>query len=110
MKKFEELSEKFDDLPKEQKRAILAVIDEKTELDMKEVLSEMRSIKESMQSEITSIKDSMQSEITSIKDSMQSEITSIKDSMDSKFGVLLWVVGVVGFMITVLMTIFKFLG
>ena len=99
MKKFEELSEKFDDLPKEQKRAILAVIDEKTEQDMKEVLSRLDAIKESMQSEITSIKDSM-----------QSEITSIKDSMDSKFGVLLWVVGVVGFMITVLMTIFKFLG
>ena len=72
------MSEKFDDLPKEQKRAILAIIDHKTEQDMKEVLSRLDAIKDSMQSEITSIKDSMQSLEGKIMSSVKGEISGIK--------------------------------
>ena len=65
--KMERLSKEFDDLPKEQKRAILAIIDHKTEQDMKEVLSRLDAIKDSMQSLEEKIMSSVKGEISGIK-------------------------------------------
>ena len=96
MKTLKELSDKlkqFDDLPKDQKNAILALIDLKTELDMKEVISRF---------------DSMKSEMKS----MQSEMKSMQSKFDSKFSILLWVISAIGLMIAIIglmITVFKFL-
>ena len=89
MKTLKELSdklEKFDNLPKEEKNNILELIDLKTELDMKEVISRF--------------------------DSMQSEMKSMQSKFDSKFSILLWVVSAIGLMISIIgfmIVIFKFL-
>ena len=85
MKTLKELSDQLkqlDNLPKDQKNTILALIDLKTELDMKEVISRF--------------------------DSMQSEMKS----MQSKFSILLWVISAIGLMIAIIglmIAVFKFL-
>ena len=56
----------------------------KTESDMKEVIMEIRN--------------------------MESKFDSKFDAIESKFSILLWVVGTVGFVITIMITIFKFIG
>ena len=89
MKTLKELSDQLkqlDNLPKDQKNTILALIDLKTELDMKEVISRF--------------------------DSMQSEIKSEMKSMQSKFSILLWVISAIGLMIAIIglmIAVFKFL-
>ena len=79
-----EISGKLDNLPEKEKKAILALIDYKTESDMKEVIMEIRN--------------------------MESKFASKFDAIESKFSILLWVVGTVGFVITIMITIFKFIG
>ena len=65
-------------LPKKQKNAILQLIDLKTELDMREVIMEIKS--------------------------MKSEFESKFSAIESKFSILLWVISAIGLMIAV----FKF--
>ena len=71
------MSGKLRDLPEKEKNAILALIDYKTESDMKEVLN---------------------------------KLDAIESKFEAKFSLLLWVVGALGFMITIMITIFKFIG
>ena len=96
---------------------ILAIVDEKTELDMREVLtrfdsfdSKLSSIKDSMQFEISGIKESMQFEISGIKESMQNIEKRLESKMDVQFKMVLWSIGVAFIVISTLITIFKFLG
>ena len=88
MKNLKELSDKlkqFDDLPKDQKNAILQLIDLKTELDMKEVIMEIRNMESKFESKFSAI---------------ESKFSAI----ESKFSILLWVISAIGLMIAV----FKF--
>ena len=122
MKTLKELSDQlkqFDDLPKDQKNTILALIDLKTELDMKEVISRFDSMQSEMQSEMKSMQSEMQSEMKSMQfemRSMQSKFVSrfdwVESKFDSKFNILLWIISAIGLMITIIglmITVFKFL-
>ena len=84
-------SGKLDNLPEKEKKAILALIDYKTESDMKEVIMEIRNMKYKFDSKFNVIEFKF-------------------DAIESKFNILLWVVGTVGFVITIMITIFKFIG
>ena len=89
------ISGKLDNLPEKEKKAILALIDYKTESDMKEVIMEIRN---------------MESKFDSKFNAIESKFASKFDAIESKFSILLWVVGTVGFVITIMITIFKFIG
>ena len=92
MKNLKELSDKlkqFDDLPKDQKNAILQLIDLKTELDMREVIMEIKSMKSEFESKFSAI---------------ESKFSAIESKFESKFSILLWVISAIGLMIAV----FKF--
>ena len=97
-----EISGKLDNLPEKEKKAILALIDYKTESDMKEVIMEIRN----MESKFASKFDVIESKF----DAIESKFDSNFDAIESKFSILLWVVGTVGFVITIMITIFKFIG
>ena len=96
MKTLKELSdklEKFDNLPKEEKNNILELIDLKTELDMKEIIMEIRNMESKFETRF-------------------SAIDSKFNGIDSKFNILLWVISAIGVMIAIIglmITVFKFL-
>ena len=100
-----ELSEQLDNLPKDLKKPILAIIDHETEVKMEKVLSRFDTIQNKFENKFNAI----QSEIRSIKDSMQSiesKFESKFSAIESKFSILLWVISAIGLMIA----IFKFIG
>ena len=99
MKNLKELSDKlkqFDDLPKNQKNAILQLIDLKTELDMREVIMEIKSMKSEFESKFSAVESKFESKFSAI----ESKFSAI----ESKFSILLWVISAIGLMIAV----FKF--
>ena len=100
------ISGKLDNLPEKEKKAILALIDYKTESDMKEVIMEIRN----MESKFDSKFNAIESKFASKFDAIESKFASKFDAIESKFSILLWVVGTVGFVITIMITIFKFIG
>ncbi len=77
-----EISQKMDDLPNKDKKAILALIDLKTENEMDKVLARF---------------DSLDTKIDNIEKRLESK-------MDIQFKMLLWALGI---LLTV-MTVFKF--
>ena len=104
MKTLKELSdklEKFDNLPKEEKNNILELIDLKTELDMKEIIMEIRNMESKFETRFSAI------------DSKFNGIDSKFSGIDSKFNILLWVVSAIGLMIAIIglmIAVFKFIG
>ena len=82
-----DVSENLVHLPDDQRRAILALIDLKTESEMEKVLAKM---------------DSIQSEMHS----MRSEMHNIKDSLNDKIMTTRYLIIGLGILITIL----KFLG
>ena len=98
----ENISENLKNLPDDQEKSILALIDHKVESEMEKVLNKFDVIKESMQAKM----ESMQFEIHAIKDSMQAEIRSVND----KIMTTRYIIGVGLGIIVLLITIFKFIG
>ena len=80
----EELSEQLDNLPKGQKKTILAIINHETEVKMEKVLSRLDTI----------------------ESKFESKFSAIESKFESKFSILLWVISAIGLMIA----IFKFIG
>ena len=105
----ENISENLKNLPDDQEKSILAIIDHKTEQDMEKVLNKFDVIKESMQAKMESMQakmDSMQFEIHAIKDSMQSEIQSIRYFITIGFSIIGLLIVIVSIVLPI---IFKFI-
>ena len=88
----ENISENLKNLPDDQEKSILAIIDHKTEQDMEKVLNKFDVIKESMQAKM---------------DSMQSEIQSIRYFITIGFSIIGLLIVIVSIVLPI---IFKFIG
>lgn len=88
--KTSDLAKNIENLPKKHKMAILHIVDQKVSNDMKEVLYEIKSMKETFNSRMSSLED---------------KLDSTKNAMNIKYNVLL---GMISFLM-IIISIFEFL-
>ena len=123
----EKLNKEMNNLP--DREAILNIINEKTNNDMKEVISEIKNFEsklESLQSKLESKSESLQSKLESKLESQQSKSESLQSKLESKLEsqqsksealqinsdsqlrMMRWVIGIVGGVLSIILTILAF--
>ena len=111
----EKLNKEMGSLPKESREAILNIINEKTNSDMDRFISELKSFKsefesklESQQSKLESKSESLQSKLESKLESQQSKSEALQINSDSQLRMMRWMIGIVGGVLAIILTILAF--
>ena len=81
-----DLSKEIEKLPKSERESILRIIDIKINNDMEKFISEIRSVKNDFES-------------------FESKIESKFESTNSRLSTVFWVIGIIGVVISVMLTI-----
>ena len=88
MTRLSDIHNLFTQLDERERVAIIALIDAKTEIDMKQALEKLDLMTEMFKNEISALKTTVESRITALETTVDSRITALETTVDSRITAL----------------------